>query len=350
MMRAAEWTPATLTADADLQVYGDSVDQFAGERLGPLVEQCETSDTLPNAMTSELQRGGHLRLGLPLERGGAGANLEAVAITVQRISKVSPVAGVVLLSIDHAYRNLISAGAGTGLIDEVGVLPIVVDCRDPLTSIEVIPSGNRWVVSGFARRVEGCFEASSFVIIHPKAGVLVIESGRAQLGEKLERTGLRGWAPGSVTFDQVSGRLVGPVNFETEGIIDERLLLLGVVSSGIAERALDDAYQYSVNRRQFGVSLVVVPAVRAILEQMRDETLTITCSIFAAVCDVVTLGKTSEIRSSNVARRASRAALHVSERAIQVHGGYGYLEEYSVARFFRDAVTVGALAVRDGNS
>jgi acyl-CoA dehydrogenase len=119
-------------------------------------------------------------------------------------------------------------------------------------------------------------------------------------------------------------------------VLDRGRLHISSVCVGVAERLIDDALRYAMERRQFGQPIAEFQLVQAMLADSKAEA-------FAARCMVEETARRKD-RGENVSTEAACCKLFASEmvgrvadRAVQIHGGAGYMAEYDVERFYRDA-------------
>jgi acyl-CoA dehydrogenase len=146
-------------------------------------------------------------------------------------------------------------------------------------------------------------------------------------------------------FDHVrvpADAIVGGPPMENQGfktamrVLDRGRLHISSVCVGVAERLIDDALRYAMERRQFGQPIAEFQLVQAMLADSKAEA-------FAARCMVEETARRKD-RGENVSTEAACCKLFASEmvgrvadRAVQIHGGAGYMAEYDVERFYRDA-------------
>jgi Acyl-CoA dehydrogenase, C-terminal domain len=133
--------------------------------------------------------------------------------------------------------------------------------------------------------------------------------------------------PAGVTLDDVS----------TAVIVRDWNILMSAVSLGIAAQARRVSEAYAADRHQFGSPLTGFTALRSILAEMQLQIAGIRALLDRAVTDEVTLEASAELWAT-----AGPAAVDIALNAIQLHGGYGYIDEYPVAGLLRDAVSVRA--------
>jgi alkylation response protein AidB-like acyl-CoA dehydrogenase len=132
-----------------------------------------------------------------------------------------------------------------------------------------------------------------------------------------------------------------------DGVLDETgafsavrdwSIFTSAVSLGIAERALKAAEAYAVERQQFGSNLVSFAGIRALLVDMHMRVSSLRALLDAAL----TPPDVTSTVPLTVLAAAGRTAVDVSLDAIQIHGGYGYMDEYPVAGLVRDAISMRA--------
>ena len=166
-----------------------------------------------------------------------------------------------------------------------------------------------------------------------KTGVVV--SREAIQEEPVRRTGLNDARLRTV-------RVLGPTSATLESSVAaaaarDLSLLTAAAALGAAEAALRVSEAYALERRQFGSNLLSFTAIRAMLVEMR-----LRVSAVRALLDSALEQDGAESACMEVSAAAGRAAVHVALDAIQVHGGYGYIEEYPVAGLLRDSMSLRA--------
>jgi acyl-CoA dehydrogenase len=163
-----------------------------------------------------------------------------------------------------------------------------------------------------------------------------------QLGKPYRKMGQQGTYVCDVMFDDVSvpaENMVGGkenVGFKTATkVLDKGRLHISAISVGVAERLIEDSLRYAIERKQFGQAIAEFQLIQAMLADSETET-------FAAWCMVQETAKRRDA-GENVAALAASCKLfatemvgRVADRAVQIHGGAGYVEDYGIERFYRD--------------
>jgi alkylation response protein AidB-like acyl-CoA dehydrogenase len=330
---------------AETMEFLDVVGQFAAARLAGFGQQAEETGRFPGGLIDELSSQGLLDLGAPVEQGGGGADLATVALVVERLSEVFPVAAV-LVATAHAARDAMGDLSGG---DVLGASPVVIHTGGPSTAVQLDEADGVVLLHGTAYRVDGVADASAIVVTDAHAGPVLIDATRCRFGEPLERAGLRGWSSSSVHFDKLQLTVSPGVPASAfDRSRRTKLLLLGAAASGVAIGAWRAAASYAENRVQFGRRLDAIPAVAGLL----DDALAAAAGARREITAAAAADDDADVRVAlKVAQRAARAAVLVGGLAIQVHGGYGYLSDYPVERALRDAITLQSMisgVVSDG--
>ena len=161
-------------------------------------------------------------------------------------------------------------------------------------------------------------------------------------GANEKKLGWRSQPTAQVNFDNVRVPVANRVGAEGEGFriamagLDGGRLNIGACSLGGAQRCLDEALRYTGERRQFGQRISDFQATQFTLADMETELQAARTLLYAAAVKV-TEGAPDKTKFAAMAKRlATDTGMTVVDRALQLHGGYGYLQDYPVERFFRD--------------
>jgi alkylation response protein AidB-like acyl-CoA dehydrogenase len=214
-----------------------------------------------------------------------------------------------------------------------------------------VRDGDHYVVSGSKAFISGAGENEVYVTMvrtgedGPKGiTALVIEKDMpgVSFGAQEKKLGWRSQPTAQVNFDQVRVPVSNRVGAEGEGFkiamagLDGGRLNIGACSLGGAQRSLDQAISYTRERRQFGQRIVDFQATQFTLADMETELQAARTLLYAAAAKV-TAGAPDKTKFAAMAKRlATDTGMAVVDRALQLHGGYGYLQDYPVERFFRD--------------
>ena len=349
-----------------LEQLRDTVRRFVSERLMPLEQQVGETDQIPGDILQEMRALGLFGLSIPTEYGGLGLSMfEEVQIAFE-LGRTSP-----------AFRSTF----GTNI--SIGSQGIIIDGTDEqknhylpkLASGEIIGSfaltepgsgsdaasirttatrdGDDYIINGVKRFITNAPEAGLFTVFArtspPETGasgisaVLVpADTPGLHVGPADKKMGQQGAHTADVTFDNCRVRkqaLLGGaegIGFKTAmKVLDRGRIHIGAVCVGLAERLIGDALNYALDREQFGQPIAEFQLVQAMLAESKTEA-------FAARCMVEESARRRDAgvpvitESSCCKFYCSEMVGRVADRAVQIHGGAGYMADYGVERFYRD--------------
>jgi acyl-CoA dehydrogenase len=350
-----------------LNVLLDMLRRFVRERLIPNEEAVVETDEIPAEIATEMKELGLFGLTIPEEYGGLGVTMEEEALVVMELCHASP-----------AFRSLIGTTVGIGsqgiLFDGTEEqkrqhLPRLAR-GDAIASFALtepeagsdaaslrttaVRDGDHYVVNGTKRYITNAMYASLFTLMartdpaDKSAGgisAFIVEAGTPgiTLGKRDRKMGQRGAITCDVVFDNCrvpAANLIGGVEgrgFKTAmKVLDKGRIHLAAVCVGVAERILEEALRYAAERKQFGQRIAEFQLVQAMLADSKAE-------LYAARCMVLDAARRRDdglpvsTEASCAKMFASEMCGRVADRAVQIHGGAGYMSEYAVERLYRDA-------------
>lgn len=349
-----------------LNVLLETINRYVKERLIPCEEEVAETDAIPEALAREMKELGLFGLCIPEEYGGLGLTMEEEVMVAFEIGRTSP-----------AFRSLFGTNNGIGaqgiVIDgtpeqKANYLPRLAagdiigafaltepDAGSDAGSLRTTAKrdGDYYVINGTKRFITNAPEAHIFTVmartnpeIKGAGGVsaFVVEAGTPglSLGKIDKKMGQKGAHTCDVIFEDCRvpvENLIGlkeGIGFKTAmKVLDKGRLHISAVCTGVAERMLADALNYAMNRKQFGQPIAEFQLIQAMLADSKAE-------IYAAknmVLDAARrrdLGKDVGTESSCCKLFASEMCGRVADRAVQIHGGSGYVSDYSIERFYRD--------------
>jgi len=214
-----------------------------------------------------------------------------------------------------------------------------------------VKDGDCYVVSGSKAFISGGGENEVYVVMArtgqegPKGiSCLVVEKDMpgVSFGAQEKKLGWHSQPTAQVNFDEVRVPAENLVGAEGEGFriammgLDGGRLNIGACSLGGAQRCLDEAVKYTKDRKQFGQPIADFQATQFTLADMETELQAARTLLYAAAVKV-TENAPDKTRFAAMAKRfATDTGSSVVDRALQLHGGYGYLQDYPIERFWRD--------------
>jgi isovaleryl-CoA dehydrogenase len=342
----------------------DTVLAFARREIGPIADDIDRNDAFPPDLFRRLGDLGILGVTVPKEYGGAGADLLSGVLIIEQLARAS--ASVALsygahanLCVDNLYRNGNEAqrraylpGLCSGAL--VGALAITEpDAGSDATGIttSAVLDGDDFVLNGSKMFITNGSIADVVVLYaktDPAKGAhgittFIVEKSCPgfSVSRKLDKWGHRGSPTAELVFDDcrvpranVVGQIDDGVGIMMRGLDVERVFIAGE-SIGIAEEALSIAVDYAKHRKQFGQPIGSFQLIQAKLADMYTQ-------IEAARALVYQTATRAE--HEPVHKEAAAAILFAAEMstrvaldAMQIHGGYGYLNELPLGRLVRDA-------------
>ncbi len=346
----------------------DSIAHFVRERLMPNEALVEETDAIPEAIVAEMKALGLFGLSIPPEYGGIGLTMEEEVAVAFELGKTSP-----------AFRSLFGTNNGIGsqgiILDgtaeqKARYLPRLAsgeligsfaltepgsgsDAASLSTTARRSADSASYVLNGTKRFITNAPEAGIFTVMartNPadrgahgvSAFIVERDTPGVSVGRPDRKMGQRGAHTCDVVFEDCrvpTAQLIGGkegVGFKTAmKVLDKGRLHISAVCVGAAERMLSDALAYALERKQFGQPIAEFQLVQAMLADSRTE-------IYAARSMVVDAARRRD-EGRDVGTEAACAKLFASEmcgrvadRAVQIHGGAGYMRDYAIERFYRD--------------
>jgi alkylation response protein AidB-like acyl-CoA dehydrogenase len=349
----------------ELEEFRRLVRTIAEERIEPRAAEIDETDEWPEDVYKVLVENDLMGVGYPEEHGGSGGGSLAFGVFIEELSRIS--AGVSL----------------TPLVSKLGVIPLVVAGDDAkakqmtegIARGDVLMSyaltepgagsdpaamttryerdGDEFVLSGTKRFITGAGVSHGYVVFATKdasmrakgvsAFLVMRDDPGVSFGRKEDKMGIRGSPTREVICDRArvpADRLIGE---EGEGFayamrtLDYSRPSIAAQALGIAQGAIDFAARYATERQQFGKPIGEFQGVSFMLADMAMQLEAARMLVYKslALCDA---GDERMTYFSSVAKCfASDAAMRITTDAVQVLGGYGYIREYPVERYMRDA-------------
>ncbi|MEY2824958.1 MAG: hypothetical protein RL083_878 [Pseudomonadota bacterium] len=349
-----------------LKMLTDSVARFVRTKLVPAEPTVAETDEIPAALINDMRELGLFGLAIPEEFGGLGLTMEEEVLVAFELAWTSP-----------AFRSLIGTNNGIGsqgiIIDGTAAqkekyLPRLAsgeliasfaltepDSGSDAASLRTsaVRDGEFYLLNGTKRYITNAPEAGVFTVmartnpeIKGAAGIsaFLVEAGTPglTLGKRDIKMGQKGAHTCDVIFENCRvpvDNLIGGkegVGFKTAmKVLDKGRLHIAAVCVGVAERMLSDALAYAMERKQFGKPIADFQLIQAMLADSKAE-------IYAARSMVMDAarrrddGEDISTEASCCKLFASEMCGRVADRAVQIHGGAGYISDYAAERFYRD--------------
>jgi butyryl-CoA dehydrogenase/short/branched chain acyl-CoA dehydrogenase len=342
----------------------DTVRQFAQQEIAPLVRAMDEAQKLDPEILRQLFELGLMAIEAPMELGGAGASFFSAVLAVEEIARVDPAVAVIVdvqntLAVNALVRwatpeqqrmwlprmaqqtvcayALSEAGSGSDAFS--------------LTT-QARKDGDSYVLSGRKLWISNALEADLFLVfatVDPAAGyrgitAFLVERGTDgfTVGHKEDKMGIRASSTCELLFDDCrvpASNVVGEVGkgykiaIET---LNEGRIGIAAQMLGLAEGAWGFAVKYSKERKQFGKAIAEFQAVQFSLAEMATQIEAARLLVYNAA-RMKGAGVPFVKEAAMAKLFASRVAEEVASKAVEIYGGYGFVKDYPVEKFYRDA-------------
>ncbi len=343
----------------------DMVRDFANTEIAPIAQDMEKNGKIPNEIISQMAELGLMGIPVPEEYGGAGMDTVAYAAAVMELAKVD--ASVAITMAAHTslgsmpiviagteeqklkYLPKLASGKVIGAfgLTEPGAGS---DAGSTKTTAEL--DGDEYIVNGGKifitnSSLAGILTLTTNIIENGEnkgIGALIVETDNPglKIGPKEKKMGWRASDTRQLFFENMRVPKENVLGQPTDGFQTFLKTLIGgrisvsALSCGTAEGAFQKALQYSTERKAFGKEITAFQAVGFKLADMATDIEAAKLLTFHAAW-MKDQGKDVLKQAAQAKLFASEAAMRITTEAIQIFGGYGYVKEYDVERFFRDA-------------
>jgi alkylation response protein AidB-like acyl-CoA dehydrogenase len=356
-------------------IIRDTIKDFAEKNIRPVIMEYDESQKFPLEIMRQLGELGFLGILVPEEYGGAGLGYIDYAIIIEELSKVDPSIGLSVAAHNGLCTNHINLFGNED--QKKKYLPDLASGKKigawgltesfsgsdaaSLKSI-AIKDGNYWILNGSKQFTTHGTVGETYVVMAitnkdaGKKGIsaFILEKGMAGLiiGKKENKLGMRASDTTQLTFENCKVPDENLCGEEGMGFIDSMKVLEGgrisiaACSVGLAQGCLDACLKYSQERKQFGKALSDFQATQFKLAEMTTNIEAGRMLTYrAAAMKDAGIPNTKEAAMAKLF--ASEIAEKASSVAVQIFGGYGFIKEYPVEKFYRD---VKLLTIGEGTS
>jgi short-chain 2-methylacyl-CoA dehydrogenase len=344
------------------ELIRDTVRQFALERVAPVAEELDREKRFPYEIVSELAELGLMGMTIPEEYGGAGADTLSYAIAVEELTRIDSSVAITVAAhhslgtlpiwyfgTEEQKRRWLPELASGAKLAAFGLTEANAGSDAGATRTTARLENGEWVVDGSKifitnagtditacvtiTAVTGDGEISNIVVPNGTPGYVI--------SEPMQKLGWRASDTRELSFQGVhvpEENLLGPRGqgfTQFLQILDGGRISVAAMGVGLAQGAYDLAYAYAKEREQFGKPISKFQAVQEKLVDMATE--------IEAARDLVWKAAWEKDQGRPFAKTAAMAKLFSGELshraanwALQIHGGYGFMDEYAISRLYRD--------------
>ncbi|EHK9074561.1 acyl-CoA dehydrogenase family protein [Vibrio parahaemolyticus] len=347
----------------DQRAFADTAQQFSLERLAPMAAEWDEKQIFPKDVLKEAGELGFLSLYTPEEHGGLGLSRLDASIVFEQLSM-----GCTSTTAFMTIHNMVSWMVASFATEDVRAkyCPKLVtgewlgsycltepNAGSDAASLTTTASkkGDTYVLNGGKAFISGAGETDVLVVMARtgeagakgvSAFVVPAQADGISYGRKEPKMGWNSQPTRAVTFDNVvipASHLLGEEGqgfiFAMKGL-DGGRINIATCSVGTAQQALNQATQYMQERKQFGKSLAQFQALQFKLADMATE-LVAARQLVRYAASKLDRGDSDATTYCAMAKRfATDVGFQICDQALQIYGGYGYIKEYPMERYFRD--------------
>jgi short/branched chain acyl-CoA dehydrogenase len=351
----------------------DTVRDFARQEVAPVAEELDRTKAFPYDLVAKMGSLGLMGIPFPEQYGGGGADTLAYALAVEELTRIDSSVAITMAAHtslgtmpiylwgtdeqkDDWLPELCSGGklAAFGLTEpEAGSDAGNTQTRATLEDGDWVVNGAKQFITNSGTEISGCVTITA--VTGQANGTkeisnILVPNGTPgyEQGEPYRKMGWNASDTRPLTFADCrvpQGNLLGR---RGEGfkqflqILDGGRIGVAAMGVGLAQGALDEAISYSKERRAFGQPIGKFQAIQAKLADLSSQIEAARLLVYRAAV-LKDKGEGFTLTAAQAKLITGRLAVRATEEAVQIHGGYGYIEEYPVCRFYRDAkiLTIG---------
>ena len=353
---------------ATLSQFKDTLGRFVNERLIPLEAQISEEDRIPAEVIEEMKQIGLFGMTIPEAYGGLGLNTVEECEVVQVLGRTSPAfrsvfgtnngigsQGLVMDGTEAQKLHYLPKMASGEIIGSFALTEPDVGSDSGAVKTSARADGDDFILNGTKRYITNAPEAQLFTVFartdpsEPGArGVSAFlvdaELPGITLGPNNRKMGQQGAHVCDVIFEDCrvpKSAIIGGPSRLNKGFatamktLDRGRLHISALAVGCAHRLIEESLNFATERQQFGQQIAQFQLIQAMLADSKAESYAAQCMVLDAARrrdageGVTTLASCCKLFATEMVGR-------IADRAVQIHGGAGYMEEYAVARFYRD--------------
>ena len=344
--------------------------EFAETEVKPLAQEVDETEHFPAGTVEKMAKAGFMGIPVPKEYGGQGCDPLTYTMCVEELSKVCATTGVIVsahtsLCIDpimtygteeqkKKYVTPLAKGEKLGAfgLTEPGAGTDAQGCQT-----KAVLDGDEWVLNGSKCFITNGEVADVYIIIaitsvtEDKRGrkkknfsAFIVEKGAPgfSFGTKEKKMGIRGSSTYELIFEDCRIPKENLLGAQGKGFgiamhtLDGGRIGIAAQALGLAEGALQATIDYVKERKQFGRSIAQFQNTQFQLADMATKVEAAKMLVYRAAMAKATQ-KVYSVEAAMAKLYAAEVAMEVTTKAVQLHGGYGYIREYDVERMMRDA-------------
>ncbi len=337
---------------------------FAQNEIKPIADEMDNTGGFYAELNKKMADAGFFGIKMPKEFGGAGGDCRSYAIVMEEISKVSGTAGVYVSSpnsligtpllregTDEQKEKYLKALVSGEKIFCFGLTEPGAGSDASSIMTTAVKDGDWYVINGRKCFITGA-PVSDYIILFaktdPKSGsrgisTFIVDSKAegVSFGKPENKMGVIGYPTGDVVLENVRVHKSDMLGKEGKGFINAMKTLsvgrIGIAAQalGIATGAMEEAVKYVKQRSQFGKPLYKFQNTQFVMAEMETKLNAMRLMTYDAAYQM-DMGNPADKEASMAKLFATEEGKFIVDRAMQMHGGYGYIKDYPVERMYRD--------------
>jgi len=348
-----------------------TIRDFLQREVVDKVDEHEQERRFPTDIVAELGSMGLLGIPFPEEEGGAGLDTLAYAIAIEEMARVWGSLAIIVAAHTSLGCNPLHL-AGTDAQKQKYLVPMASgqvlgaygltepgagsDSGGTRTTAKLDSNGRKggtWVINGGKRFITNAGQAGTYIVTartgsredgSAEISAFIVEQNTPgfTVGRLEEKMGLHASATGELLFEDCRVPAENMLGKKGEGwkiflkTLDGGRISIGAMAVGLSQAALDASVTYARERKQFGRPIGSFQGVAFMVADMATEVEAARALVWRAAW-LKDSGQDYSTAAAQAKLFASEVSQRVTNMGVQVHGGYGYVEEYKVERFLRDA-------------
>ncbi|MEO1168148.1 MAG: acyl-CoA dehydrogenase family protein [Pseudomonadota bacterium] len=342
----------------------ETIRRFVRGRLRPLEGEVEANDAIPEDVVEEMKAMGLFGISIAPEYGGIGLTMSEEVRVAFELGGTTPAfrstfgtnvgigsQGVVIAGTDEQKAEWLPKMASGEAIASFALTEPDVGSDSGAVKAKAVRDGDVYRLSGTKRYITNADKASVFTVMARTGeeaggrGVSAFLVPRdlpgVSIGEPEKKMGQQGAKVCDVNFDDALVPAANRLGAEGEGfkvamqVLDRGRLHISAVCVGIAERLIADCVAYATDRKQFGQALSEFQLIQAMIADSKAECMAAKALVLEAAAKK-DAGERITLDAAAAKYFASEMVGRVADRAVQIHGGAGYIADYGIERFYRD--------------
>jgi alkylation response protein AidB-like acyl-CoA dehydrogenase len=349
----------------EMELVRKNVREFAEKEIKPIAREFDASGEFPSRTVVKMGELGLLGMLVPPELGGAGASALEYAVAIEEIARVDGshalimaahnglcTGNILIAANEEQKRRYVPDLAAGKKIGAWGLTEPSVGSDPAGMKTTATRDGDAYVLNGSKNFCTNAPVAGTFVLTaktDPAKGsrgvsAFIVEKGTPGLhvGKMEDKLGMRASATSQVLLEDCRLPAENLLGREGEGYtnalktLDGGRIAIGALGLGIAQGAYEESIAYAKQREQFGQPIAQFQGVQWHLADMAVKIEAARMLVYRAAW-LRDQQRPFKAEASMAKLFSSEAAMWVTTKAVQVHGGYGYIKDYPVERMFRDA-------------